>query len=192
VAQPAGSEHDVVTILTRDHREVEELFAQIAALGPGDFRARERADRVVRLLVRHAEAEEAYLYPAFRRLVPGGDALADRELSEHSAAERSMKQLERTRADDPRFQIRLRMLMAEVRHHVAEEEGELFPLLVEHTSPADRETLGRAVQAVKRIGPTRPHPSSPDHPPLNLLLGPGLGLVDRLRDAVSGRGGGSD
>ncbi|MGC4810695.1 hypothetical protein ACLQ29_09235 [Micromonospora sp. DT228] len=40
---------------------------------------------------------------------------------------------------------------------------------------------------VKKIGPTRPHPGAPDHPPANRLLAPGIGLVDRIRDALSGR-----
>ncbi|HUR08087.1 MAG TPA: hypothetical protein VM347_36465 [Nonomuraea sp.] len=44
------------------------------------------------------------------------------------------------------------------------------------------------VQAIKKIAPTRPHPSAPDTPPGNKLLGPATGLIDRLRDALSGRG----
>ncbi|PNG20684.1 hemerythrin, partial [Streptomyces cahuitamycinicus] len=34
----------------------------------------------------------------------------------------------------------------------------------------------------------RPHPSAPDTPPANKLLAPGTGMVDRLRDMLSGRG----
>jgi hypothetical protein len=40
----------------------------------------------------------------------------------------------------------------------------------------------------KKMAPTRPHPAAPDTPPANKLLAPGAGLVDRLRDALTGRG----
>jgi hypothetical protein len=48
--------------------------------------------------------------------------------------------------------------------------------------------MGQQVEAVKKIAPTRPHPSAPDQPPGNLMIGPVVGLFDRLRDAVSHRG----
>jgi len=37
------------------------------------------------------------------------------------------------------------------------------------------------------IAPTRPHPLASDRPPLNRLLAPGAGLIDRMRDALNGR-----
>ena len=39
----------------------------------------------------------------------------------------------------------------------------------------------------KKMAPTRPHPSAPDRPPANKILGPGVGLIDRMRDALTGR-----
>ena len=47
--------------------------------------------------------------------------------------------------------------------------------------------LGKIVGALKKVGPTHPHPKVPDHPPLNALLGPGAGIVDRVRDLLTGR-----
>ena len=179
---------DVISVLTRDHREVEEVFTRIEQHAPGDVRRKDLAERAIRELVRHAEAEEVYVYPAFRRFLPDGDAIADREIEEHSAAERSMKQLQGLGAADAFFDRLLAELMAEVREHVAEEEGTYFPMLAAHASAEDLETLGRAVMTVKKVVPTRPHPAAPDRPPLNLLLGPAIGLVDRVRDLVTGRG----
>jgi hypothetical protein len=45
--------------------------------------------------------------------------------------------------------------------------------------------MGAKVEQVKKMAPTRPHPSAPDEPPGDKLLGPVTGLFDRLRDAVS-------
>ncbi|MBP5910566.1 hemerythrin domain-containing protein, partial [Streptomyces sp. LBUM 1478] len=49
-------------------------------------------------------------------------------------------------------------------------------------------SLGDKVRTAKKTAPTRPHPAAPDTPPANKLLAPGMGLVDRMRDALSGRG----
>lgn len=48
--------------------------------------------------------------------------------------------------------------------------------------------LGDKVRTAKKTAPTRPHPSAPDTPPGNKLLGPGVGLMDRARDLLTGRG----
>ena len=45
----------------------------------------------------------------------------------------------------------------------------------------------RERKGLKKIEPTHPHPMSSDHPPFNALLGPGAGIVDRLRDMLTGR-----
>ena len=50
--------------------------------------------------------------------------------------------------------------------------------------------IGQQVEAVKKLAPTRPHPSAPDQPPGDLVLGPIAGLFDRLRNAVTHRGTG--
>jgi hemerythrin superfamily protein len=133
-------------------------------------------------------AEEMHLYPAVRRCLPDGDAIADREIQDHSQAERTMKELEGSQADDPRFDELMGRLMREIREHVTDEEQNLFPLLRQAASPDDLEQLGEKVRTAKKTAPTRPHPTAPDTPPANKLLAPGAGMVDRIRDALSGRG----
>jgi hemerythrin superfamily protein len=179
---------DVIAELTSDHREVEELFANIEELPSGDSRRKQYADQATMELVRHAVAEEAYLYPAVREHVTGGGALADRELEDHAAAERTMKDLESREPGDPEFDMLITRLMTEIRTHVTDEETHLFPRLREACSAKMLNDLGDKVRQAKKSAPTRPHPSAPDKPPANKLLAPGVGLVDRMRDALSGRG----
>ncbi|MEU6406576.1 hemerythrin domain-containing protein [Streptomyces sp. NPDC046985] len=183
-----GHGGDVIQELTVDHREVEEMFAQIEALPNGDKRRKDLADQATIELVRHSVAEEMYLYPAVRRYLPEGDAIADREIEDHAQAERTMKELEGLGADDPLFDQVVGRLMREIRSHLADEEQNLFPRLRQTATPDDLERLGERVRTAKKTAPTRPHPSMPDTPPANKLLGPGAGMVDRLRDALSGRG----
>ncbi|MBB2913173.1 hemerythrin superfamily protein [Streptosporangium becharense] len=188
----ADQTESIIDVLTTDHREVEQLFGQLEMLRGVDEseRRRDLTEKVITELIRHSIAEEAYLYPATRKFVPGGDALADRELSEHAEAEQLMKDLEKTDVGDPRFDQLLTRFMGVIRQHVQEEEGELFPQLARHAGTEELRELGGKVQAIKKVAPTRPHPMAPDTPPANKLLAPGVGLVDRVRDALSGRGKG--
>ncbi|MEU3956644.1 hemerythrin domain-containing protein [Streptomyces achromogenes] len=183
-----GHGGNVIQELTTDHREVEEIFGRFEALPPGSPERKDLCDQATIELVRHSVAEEAYLYPAVREHVAGGDALADKELEDHAEAEQIMKDLEGCRADDPELDRLMTRLMSEIRSHVTDEEQNLFPRLEAACPPDALMELGDKVRRAKRMAPTRPHPSAPDTPPANKLLAPGAGLVDRLRDALSGRG----
>jgi hemerythrin-like domain-containing protein len=144
-------------------------------------------DRIVIELVRHSEAEEQAVYPIVRKHIDNGDKIIEHEIDEHSRAERIMKELDTMSADDPQFGVLMAQLMTSIKEHVAEEENEVFPQFRSKVSPEELQKLGATVEALKKIVPTHPHPMAPDHPPFNALLGPGAGLVDRLRDMLTGR-----
>ncbi|MEU6547169.1 hemerythrin domain-containing protein [Streptomyces sp. NPDC046859] len=183
-----GHGGNVIDELMTDHREVEELFGRIEALPPGDKKRKLYADQVTIELVRHSVAEEEYLYPAVRKHVAGGDAIADREIEDHAEAEQIMKDLEGCDVEDTAFNRLINRLTTEVRAHIADEEQNLFPRLRAACPPEALDELGDKVRLAKKTAPTRPHPAAPDKPPANKLLAPGVGLVDRMRDALSGRG----
>lgn len=181
------TDSNLVNVITADHRAVESAFGELEAGMSTPQRRRELVDHVIAELVRHSVAEEQYMYPVVRDHVPDGPAIADHEIAEHAEAEQVMKELDGMAVDDPRFEPRLRELIDEIRHHVEEEEGTLLPRLAAVCPPEDLEELGEKVLRAKKIAPTRPHPSAPDRPPANLILDPGVGLVDRIRDKLTGR-----
>ncbi|NJQ00340.1 hemerythrin domain-containing protein [Streptomyces zingiberis] len=183
-----GHGGNVIEELTADHREVEELFQKIEMLPAGDTRRKALADEAIVELIRHSVAEELHLYPAVRRLLPDGDAIADKEVEDHSSAERTMKQIEGLDAEDPDFERLLGTWMREIRLHIEDEETNLFPKLRQAADADDLNQLGDKIRQAKKTAPTRPHPASPSTPPANKVLAPGAGLVDRVRDALSGRG----
>ncbi len=180
-----SADSDLIEVLVHDHREVQQMFAELES-GPDPKRRRELVDNVILELVRHSVAEEMYLYPATRKALPDGDEIADHEIDEHASAERIMKQLDGMDPGDPRFEPLVRDLITDVRHHIDEEEGELFPRLAQAVDAETRAGLGRKIQAAKKIAPTHPHPAAPDKPPANKVIGPLTGLVDRMRDALTG------
>ncbi|MEU0152691.1 hemerythrin domain-containing protein [Micromonospora fulviviridis] len=181
------TERDVVDVLMTDHREVEAIFVELESRQGTPEHRRQLADVVIAELVRHSVAEEAYVYPAARKALPDGGQLAEHEISEHADAERTMKELESLDPSEPRFDELLTKLTATIRHHVQDEENDLFPRLRAACAREELVELAGKVEAAKKSAPTRPHPAAPDHPPANKLLAPGTGLVDRMRDALSGR-----
>ena len=180
---------DVITFLTHQHNEVEDLFTQLEKMEEGTSdEARRLAEQVVISLVKHSVAEEIYLYPAVRENVPGGNEIADHEVYEHDEAEQIMKRLESLKPADTDFWPTMRELMREIRHHLEEEENELFPRLRQACSQQQLEKLGKKIQQAEKIAPTRPHPLSPSEGSALAAVALSAGLVDRLRDALSGRG----
>jgi hemerythrin superfamily protein/carbon monoxide dehydrogenase subunit G len=183
---PAAGTEDVVDVLTTDHREVTALLQQIRSTSDSASR-RDLADVMISELVRHAVAEEMYVYPAMRRYLPDGDAAVEHDTAEHQELERTMKELEAVDASDLRFDALLSELETILADHVSDEESEQFPRLRAAISRDELVQLAGKVQAAKKLAPTRPHPSAPNAQLFHKVVGPGVGLVDRLRDRLSGR-----
>ena len=177
---------DVIELLEHDHREVEQMFAEYEQATSKEQKETLR-DRIIIELVRHSEAEEQAVYPLIRKSIDNGDQIIEHEIDEHSKAERIMKELDTMSADDPQFGVLMQQLMDDIKEHVAEEENDVFPQFRTKVDADELNKLGETVERLKKIVPTHPHPMAPDHPPFNALLGPGAGLVDRLRDMLTGR-----
>jgi hemerythrin-like domain-containing protein len=178
---------DFVSVLVTDHEEMKEYFRELEAATDGETR-REVADKLTAEVARHSVAEEMYLYPVARRVLPNGDALVEEEIAEHSEAEELLKRWEGMAGDDPEFMPVFQQIKAGLLHHIdVEEEPKLFPALQHALSPAEQQELGESITKAKKLAPTRPHPMAPDRPPLNKVMGPAAGIVDRIRDRMSGR-----
>lgn len=186
MAQHSQNTETVVDLLIEDHREFDALFEKAKSTTDHHHR-RDLADQIIADLVRHSVAEEQYLYPAVRAYLTNGDQRADHEIAEHAEAEEMMKGLENVDAEDPRLLTMVSGLHDTITHHVSDEENDIFPALQQTMDHASLVELGTKVHQAKAKAPTRPHPDLPRTPPLNKVVGPGTGFVDRLRDHLSGR-----
>jgi hemerythrin superfamily protein len=177
---------DVIDVLTADHREVELLGDQIVAtVDPAE--RRDLADQLIAELVRHSVAEEMYVYPAMRDHLPNGEQAVEHDIEEHKELETLMKELERTDAESTEFDNIVGSLRQVLRDHVQDEETKQFPQLRAHLPAATLVELKEKVELAKKVAPTRPHPAAPNTELFHKLAGPGVGLVDRLRDRLTGR-----
>jgi len=176
---------DVVDILTTDHREVLDLVGQIPTADPAQ--RRDMADTVIAELMRHSVAEEMYVYPAMRDHLPDGESKVQHDIEEHQQLEEVMKELESLDAADGRFLETLGRLESVLRDHVDDEERDQFPLLRARLSAEQLVELGQKVETAKKAAPTRPHPAAPHSELFHKMVGPGVGMIDRLRDKLTGR-----
>jgi hemerythrin-like domain-containing protein len=179
-------QQDVVDLLTTDHHEVIDLLQQIKISTDAEER-RDLADTVISELVRHSVAEEMYVYPAMKKYLPDGDQAVEHDVEEHKELEKTMKKLESVDAQGSDFTQLLADLENILRDHVRDEENEQFPQLRAQVPRKELIEIGEKVEDAKKLAPTRPHPMAPNNEVFHKLVGPGVGLVDRLRDKLTGR-----
>jgi hemerythrin-like domain-containing protein len=184
--QDTAQEQDVVDILTADHQDMLDLIGQIQQATTAEQR-RDTVDTVIAEIMRHAVAEEMHVYPAMEEYLPNGSEEVEHDKQEHEELVDVMKKLEDVDADTQQFMSLVSELEAQLRHHVEDEEQEQFPGLRKHIPADELKELGRKVEKAKSIAPTRPHPNAPHSELFHKTVGPGVGLVDRLRDKLTAR-----
>jgi len=181
-ASDTTTQPDAIELLTTDHREVDQLFAQIESRPDGN-----QKDGVVRQITeelsKHAAVEEQIVYPVMRRSLADGDAKVEEAIQEHQTMKETLADIERLGASPQREQ-KLQTLMEGVRHHVQEEENELFPELRGAVGEEELRSMGAAMAAAKKMAPTHPHPNAPATPPGNVVAGAAAAVVDKIRDAT--------
>jgi hemerythrin-like domain-containing protein len=131
-----------------------------------------RADlvaRIIEALSVHAAIEETVFYPAARAEVPATDDQVLEALEEHHVVKWTLSELDGLDPSDERYGAKVTVLIESVRHHVDEEEQELFPAVRKALGQQRLRELGTELVAARRSAPTRPHPRSPDTPPGNLV-----------------------
>jgi hemerythrin superfamily protein len=177
---------DAISLLKKDHRNVESLFKQFEKLDGAAREKKQIVQQIVRELSIHATIEEELLYPTARNVVRGEEDLVLESLEEHHVVKLLLSELESMNPKDERYDAKVAVLKETVMNHVEEEEHELFPALQKQLDKDQLNALGKALETAKKMAPTHPHPSAPDTPPGNLLAGLPAALVDKLRDLVTG------
>lgn len=178
---------DAITLLKNDHRTVEKLFRRYEQAGDRAFAEKRKiVDRIIEELSTHAAIEEQVFYPAARDEVADTEDLALESIEEHRIIKWELSELEDMDPQDERFDAKVTVLIENVRHHVEEEESDFFPKVRDELGRTELGEIGEAMQEARRGAPTHPHPRAPQTAPLNVLVGPAVGVVDRVGDTVHG------
>lgn len=142
-------EQDAIDLLKADHRTIESLFAEYKA---ADKRGKGRlAKEICAELEIHSRIEESIFYRAAKKEAKPAGYEVNEGIVEHEGIKRLVKMIPDMSANDEFFEPRMDVLMEYVRHHVKEEESEMFPKIAE--SGLDLKDLGaklaRARQRLK-------------------------------------------
>src|SRR5689334_23953333 len=153
---------NAITLLKADHGNVDALFKQLESFERDADPAEKRrvVDHVIEQLSVHAAVEEQILYPALRAKLDDDSPVLE-ALEEHHAAKLFLSEIEKLPPTHERFDAKVMVLIESVRHHVEEEESELFDLLRAHFKATELDELGAAMEKAKATAPTRPHPFTP-------------------------------
>ena len=134
---------NAVEILKQDHDEVEKLFDQYEDAKDED-NAELKAEivaAVCKALTIHAQIEEELFYPAMRRQAEDASDLVDEAAVEHQTLKNLVAELLVAAPGDDLYDAKVKVLSEYVKHHVKEEEGEMFPMA--RKADIDLDALGK-------------------------------------------------
>ena len=145
--------NDPIAILKKDHREAEALFKRLKETKSPSARRRSTLDKLEAALRLHMQIEEKVLYPAVTKLL-GEEPVTEADI-EHTLGRDGLAKM-RQLVDRPGFGAACEMTLAGIKHHVKEEETEMFPKFKKRVSREDLVALGDEIEAMKKAATKQP------------------------------------
>jgi hemerythrin superfamily protein len=138
--------NDAIALLKADHKEVSEMLDKFESARSTKEKL---AHQICQALTVHAQIEEEIFYPAARdALGDEGKDLLDEAKVEHETLKILISKIEGSSPEDDLFEAHVKVLGEYVKHHVKEEEGEIFPKL--RKSEMDLKEIGERLAARKK------------------------------------------
>lgn len=121
---------DALQLLRTDHNGVKELFKQFEQAEDSKTKG-EIVQKTIMELEVHSQIEEEIFYPALRRQEDTDEAMLDEADEEHHVVALLIEELRDMRPGSGRYDAKFKVLSENVKHHIDEEESELFPRAAE-------------------------------------------------------------
>lgn len=178
--------HDVVGFLTSQHEQIKTMFADVTSKTGSE---REEAFvELRRLLAVHEAAEEEIVHPRAKTLDDVIASVVEARLHEEQEAKQMLTELEKLDIESPEFETKFRQFESDVIEHAEAEEHQEFNKLEASLDDDQLARMRKAVEMAEAIAPTRAHPKAGESATVNMLAGPFASMLDRARDALSGKG----
>ena len=142
---PQRTPRDAIALLRADHAKVAELFEQFEKARE-NARKLKLAQTICSELKVHTTIEEEIFYPAARAAIQEDDLLDEAEV-EHASAKELIAQIESGSPEDEKWEAKVTVLGEYIRHHVKEEQNEMFPKV--RKTDLDLKELGDELAARK-------------------------------------------
>jgi hemerythrin-like domain-containing protein len=121
----APKPQNAIALLRADHKKVSELFEQYEKARSPDKKGTIVAQICTELGV-HAQIEEEIFYPAVKQALKDKE-LVPEALVEHGSLKSLIAQVEGVKPDGEMFDAKIKVMSEFVKHHVKEEQEEMFP-----------------------------------------------------------------
>src|SRR4030095_16317732 len=143
------SETNALKLLEKDHDEVDALFKEYESSKEELKSAQKQklATQICDMLTVHATIEEEIFYPAIRNIDKDTKDLVSEAAVEHQSLKDIIGRLESAPPSDPLYDAGVKVLAEYVKHHVKEEENEIFPKV--RSSEIDLAALGERLMERK-------------------------------------------
>ena len=137
---------NAMAILKSDNQKVKELFEKFEKSKNSTSQAKIAATAIEELKV-HAAIEEELFYPAVRQQIDNENMMHEAD-EEHHVAKLLIAELENMTGDEDHWEAKFLVLAESVRHHIKEEEREMFPAAKK--TDIDFVALGEQMSALKK------------------------------------------
>ena len=141
----SAAPRDALALLKADHQLVQQLFDKFEKTRAED-RKSALAEQICNELAVHAQIEEEIFYPAAREAIRDTDLISEATV-EHQSAKDLIEQIQSGGSGDDLFEAKVTVLGEYVRHHVREEEREMFPQI--RKARLDLKALGQQLMQRK-------------------------------------------
>ena len=141
----ASSGQDAIALLRADHKKVSELYAQYETTRSPAKKKALVATICLELSV-HARVEEEIFYPAVKAALKDKEMIPEAQV-EHASLKELIAQVKDKEPDGEMFDAKIKVMSEYTKHHVKEEQNEIFPAAKK--TRLDMQDLGAQIAARK-------------------------------------------
>ncbi len=116
---------EATALLRADHKEVSDLFEQYEK-ARSQSKKKVLVSEICKALSIHAQVEEEIFYPAVKSAMKDHELVPEATV-EHATLKDLIAQVEDVEPDGEMFDAKIQVLSEYVKHHVKEEQNEMFP-----------------------------------------------------------------
>lgn len=120
-----SSKSDATAILKADHKLVDGLFKEFEAT-KSDKKKKQIVDQICKELTIHAQVEEEIFYPAVQKALKDHE-LVPEAIVEHASLKELIAKVKGVEPGGDMYDANVKVMGEYVKHHVKEEEKEMFP-----------------------------------------------------------------
>jgi hemerythrin superfamily protein len=126
---PTSNTPEILQLIQQDHEEVQGLFEQFhksVSAKDGEEKADPISKQILDNLKLHTELEEKIVYPSLKDQDP---KIFYESREEHHVVDLLIGELQQLKVSDPAYAAKMAVMEESVKHHIQEEESQMFKLI---------------------------------------------------------------